>query len=74
MFDLVALDGEPGVLGIQATTGDHAAARVAKLLESEHLAPWLEAGNRAQVWSWSLRGARGKRKTWTLRIDSVGPS
>lgn len=31
------------------------------------LKPWLEAGNRFELWGWRLRGPRGKRKLWTLR-------
>lgn len=34
---------------------------------NECLKPWLEAGNRFELWGWRLRGAEGKRKLWTLR-------
>lgn len=32
-----------------------------------HLPVWLSAGNRFSLFGWGLRGAAGKRKTWTLR-------
>lgn len=34
---------------------------------NECLKPWLESGNRFELWGWRLRGPRGKRKLWTLR-------
>ena len=35
---------------------------------------WLAAGNRIVVWGWAKRGARGKRKLWTLREMEIGLS
>jgi hypothetical protein len=66
--DLVALDGQPGSLGIQATSGANAAARLTKARELPELRAWLAAGNRFQVWGWRKVGARGKRKTWDVRV------
>lgn len=34
---------------------------------NECLLPWLQAGNRFEIWGWRLRGPRGKRKLWILR-------
>lgn len=70
-IDLVALDGQPGVLGIQATSGSNAAARATKARELPTLRAWLEAGNRFEVWGWRKVGARGKRKLWDVRIVRV---
>jgi hypothetical protein len=68
-IDLVALDGQPGVLGIQATSTGNAPARVTKILEecTDAAIDWLASGNRIEVFGWGLRGARGKRKLWTLK-------
>jgi hypothetical protein len=33
---------------------------------------WLGAGAFLAVWSWSKRGARGKRKLWSLREEEIG--
>lgn len=69
-IDYLVLDNKPGVLGVQATTGSNAAARVTKCQET--IPPeWFQAGNRLQVWSWAKRGPRGKRKVWTLKIHDV---
>lgn len=69
-IDIIALDGSPGSLGIQATTASNAASRVLKIrIECYELArTWLEAGNRIQVWGWAKKGAKGVRKTWQVRI------
>lgn len=32
---------------------------------------WLMKGNRIEVWSWSKKGPRGKRKTWELRREAI---
>lgn len=67
-IDLVALDGLPGVLGIQACAASSAAARMAKALcECDALMEWLRVGNRFEVWGWAKRGPAGKRKLWTVR-------
>jgi hypothetical protein len=56
-IDIVALDGLPGVLGIQATSLSNRAARVAKIRTDPEVAPlaraWLLAGNRLEVWGWA---------------------
>jgi hypothetical protein len=72
-IDLVVLDGQPGVLGIQATTSPHVSDRVTKMREEcrEAMQDWLAAGNRLEVWGYAQRGAKGKRKLWTLRVVIV---
>lgn len=73
--DILAFGMDKGVLAVQATTGANVAARVSKLTRDEKVAPvvrrWLEAGNRLQVHGWAKQGARGKRKTWTLRVVEI---
>ena len=70
-IDIVALDGQPGVLGIQATSGGNHSSRVSKALEEPRLQEWLRAGNRFAVWSWSKKGPAGTRKKWTLREQEL---
>jgi hypothetical protein len=77
--DLVAVrDDIIGVTAIQGT-GEDASVHVKKLLEgfvdgkgnaippNPHLRIWLKAGNRFFIWSWRLRGKKGKRKLYNLR-------
>lgn len=57
-------------LGIQACVGDSHAARRDKILAEPRARQWVEAGNRLELWSWSKRGRGGKRKLWTLRVET----
>lgn len=71
-IDIVAL-GEGTIIGLQVTggqAGNHAARR-AKAIAEPRLRRWLAAGGRFEVWSYALRGAKGKRKLYTLREDPV---
>ena len=60
-----------GILGIQATSGDHHANRLGKAAQEPRLRAWLGTGARFEVWSWAKRGEAGKRKLWQLRATSV---
>ena len=64
--DILAAHPLHGILLVQSCAGASAAAREAKALGSPALNTWKSAGGKAEVWSWALRGARGKRKLWTL--------
>ena len=77
-IDILAVRaGSPGVLGIQTTTGAHAAERVTKAIGNKALQVWLEASNRLEVWSWTkhkrkLRsGGYGKGFQFDLTIRAV---
>ena len=74
-IDLVAVRPDhPGVLAVQAcVTGDQS-KRLAKIAEEPRARTWLAAGNPIQVIGWAKRGARGKRKTWTVSITPVTES
>ena len=70
-IDMVVLDGLPGPLGVQVTSGSNHAARVTKALDEPRLAAWLASGARFQVWSYSKRGKAGCRKLWELRVEEI---
>lgn len=72
-IDIVALDGKPGLLGVQTTSQANAAARVTKIREEcwEAASRWLAAGNRIVVHGWAKRGAVGKRKLWSVSEVAV---
>lgn len=66
-----------GVLGIQAC-GEDVSSHTEKILEgfvkdgktippNPYLPTWLKSGNTFFIWSWCLRGAKGKRKVYRLR-------
>lgn len=65
-FDILAITiDEPGVLGVQTTSGSNHSSRVKKLLGLATVKVWLRSGNRAEVWSWDkdFRGRWVARKT-----------
>ena len=59
------------IVGIQACAGSSHAARMTKVRAEPRAAEWVNAGARLLVWSFAKRGARGKRKTWTLREEAL---
>lgn len=71
-IDILALDGKPGCLGIQASVGGSVPARVKKALTEPLLRSWLAAGNRFQVWGWrevwTETGAKTKAIRWKARV------
>lgn len=78
VIDLIAIApaddpllGRPTIVGIQATggTANHAHRRT-KILAEPRMRAWLETGARLELWSWNQQGARGKRKLWTLRVET----
>lgn len=73
--DLVVLDGQGGgVLAVQVTSGSNHAARRTKTMAEPRAASWLAAPARIEVWSYSKRGVRGKRKLWELRRERITTS
>ena len=71
--DILALDGKPGSLIIQATTVTNISTRARKIEASGLAIEWLHAGNRIEVWGWAKhpisRGA--KKQTWMLRVYNM---
>ena len=71
VIDIIGAHPEKGIIGVQATTGPHVAARRTKSLDEPRLMVWLLAGGTYEIWGWSLQGPRGKRKAWTLRRSPI---
>lgn len=64
-IDIIAFrEGE--VIGVQATTTGHISHRINKALDIPELVGWLKANCAFEVWGWSKKGPRGKRKMWEL--------
>lgn len=71
-IDIIVIDDlEQGPLAVQATSGSGHAARRKKSIAEPRLKLWLESPARFEVWSWSQRGPKGKRKLWTLRREPI---
>ena len=72
--DILALDGQPGSLLVQCTSGSNVSARVHKIAEecAEAAGAWLLAGNRIQVIGFRKRKPRGQKVArWEPRIVHV---
>lgn len=69
--DILAIDPAGVLYGLQVTDGSHHANRRDKILASPALPAWCQHGRVVELWSWSLAGARGTRKHWTLRRERI---
>jgi hypothetical protein len=69
--DILALKAGTPILAVQATTGSNHSARREKLEAGEFISLWTQSGAVLEIWSWKKAGARGKRKTWTLRREAL---
>jgi hypothetical protein len=69
--DIVAVRAGSPLLAVQATTGAHVSARIQKLQVLGFIELWKSAGASIEVWGWKKQGPRGKRKTWTVRRESL---
>ena len=59
------------LMAIQSTSGSNHAHRVAKSLANPEILNWLHCGITFYVYSWSKRGARGKRKAWQPKVTQL---
>ena len=56
------------MLAVQTTTGANLAARKIKVLANPNYPLLKSTGCGIELHGWSLKGKRGKRKTWQCRI------
>lgn len=59
------------LLLIQATSDDHVSHRRSKILQSPALERVAWSGAKIEIWGWAKKGARGKRKLWTVRRERL---
>lgn len=69
VIDIIAITPE-GIVGIQATSGTNHANRRDKILAEPRARQWIDAGCKLELWTWSMKGSRGKRKLWALRVET----
>lgn len=70
-IDVLGICSGKPVLGIQATSTSNISARYKKSIAIAALKTWLETGSLFQVWGWSKKGPKGKKKTWQLTVRNV---
>ena len=68
-IDLVAVSAtDPITIAVQTTVMGSMTARLAKIRTLPKAATWVSSPYRKlYIHGWALRGARGKRKTWTCK-------
>jgi hypothetical protein len=59
----------PQIALVQVTSGSHHDHRKDKIAAEPLAQKWKDAGGVILLHSWSKKGSRGKRKTWTLREE-----
>jgi hypothetical protein len=64
--DVLAMKPGEGFMAIQATTTANQSKRIEKIKAEPRALTFLQSGGRLFVHGWSKKGARGKRKTWSL--------
>jgi hypothetical protein len=74
-IDVISLDVERGIVGVQCCAGSGHAAHRRKILEecTQEAMEWLRCGGRIELWSWSKRKLKrgGKAERWCARVDHI---
>jgi hypothetical protein len=80
-IDLVALNPNGGIVGVQTTTAKNLAARIAKIRAEPQALAWLRAGGRIEVHGWRRSKPGSRRSEWvverqvlTLRTPTPTPT
>lgn len=73
-IDIIAIDTD-AIVAIQACTSGRA-EHYRKILDCDYSLPWLEAGGRIELWSWSKRKVKrcGVAFRWTPKIECITES
>lgn len=70
-IDIIAIDTD-AIVAIQACTSGRK-AHYDKIIENEYSLPWIKAGGRIELWSWTkkklFRGSKAVR--WTPKIEKI---
>ncbi len=70
-IDLVAIHPVRGIVGVQATTGNHHGERRNKILALPAALAWIAAGGIIEIITFAKRGKAGERKLYTTRIEVI---
>lgn len=73
--DIIAINADETYL-VQTTSSANFSARLQKILACQAAKVWgpLENAGHILLHGWSKKGARGKRKLWELREQTVKPN
>ena len=70
-IDIIAIDTD-AIIAIQACGADRK-SHYDKIIESDYSLPWLKAGGRIELWSWTKRKVKrgGKQVRWFPKIENI---
>lgn len=58
--------GNGEIVIVQTTTASNMSAREKKIMDNPYAHEWIKSGGIIVLHGWSKKGAKGKRKLWTL--------
>ncbi len=74
-IDVIALDPERGIIGVQCCARSGHAAHRRKIMEecTENAMEWLKCGGRIEIWSWAKQTiVRGKpAQRWRPKVEEI---
>lgn len=68
--DIQVIQGQK-LLAVQTCAGSGHAKRTTRATADPLVQAWLRTGNGFEIWSWSKKGPRGKRKLWSPRVTQL---
>ena len=74
-IDLISLDPQKGIIGIQSTSGACLPDHRRKILDEKavEVTEWLKAGGKLELWAWrKIKLKRGgKAERWSARVEEI---
>ena len=72
-IDLIALDPQEGIIGIQSTSGNQHSKHRKAIIENENVEEWLKCGGKIWLISWSKKKIKrdGKALRWFPRVEKI---
>lgn len=74
-IDVIALDPDRGIVGVQCCARSGHAAHRTKILEerTDEAAEWLRCGGKIEIWSWAKQKLKrgGKAMRWKPKVEEI---
>ena len=72
-IDLIALDPDKGIVGVQCCARSGHVAHRTKILENENAPEWIKAGGTIEIWSWGKQKLKrgGKAMRWMSKVETI---
>lgn len=74
-IDIISLDPDYGIVGVQACSRSGHAAHRTKIIEerNQEALEWLSCGGAIEIWSWAKQKVKrgGKAERWVPKIEPI---